>query len=201
MKREIQIALVALAVSSALASAGQSGDTASPRHITLQEAIQLALTSNHNVRIAGYDVEEKQHAKEIAKSGYFPTLRNESLLGHITDLQTVEIPAGSLGTVAGSSIPNQTTTLFQGGLTFETSGTQLTQSLTSFLKVKPANAGAQADLKASREKAQQIENDVALAVHQLYYRVLIAQVHRSATEAKIKASQDLESERPAGEIR
>jgi len=36
---------------------------------------------------------------------------------------------------------------------------------------------------------------VALAVHEVYYRVLIAQAHRIATEARIKASQDLESER------
>src|SRR5271167_3662363 len=53
---------------------------------------------------------------------------------------------------------------------------------------------AQAELKASRERAQQTENDVALTVHQLYYKVLIAQVHRTATEARIKASQDLQSE-------
>jgi len=36
---------------------------------------------------------------------------------------------------------------------------------------------------------------VALAVHEVYYRVLIAQAHRSAMEARIKASQDLASER------
>ena len=54
---------------------------------------------------------------------------------------------------------------------------------------------ARAELKASQQRAQQTENDVALKVHQLYYKVLIAQVHRAATEARIKASQDLQSER------
>ena len=73
MKRKIQLALVALALSRCLAFAGQSSDVAPPRHITLQEAIHLALERNHSVRIAGYSVEEKQHEKEIAKSGYFPT--------------------------------------------------------------------------------------------------------------------------------
>ena len=34
-----------------------------------------------------------------------------------------------------------------------------------------------------------------LKVHQLYYKFLIAQVHRAAAEARIKASQDLQSER------
>src|SRR5271167_576667 len=54
---------------------------------------------------------------------------------------------------------------------------------------------AQAELKASRQRVQQTENDVALRVHLLYYQVLIAQVHRTAMEARIKASQDLQSER------
>jgi outer membrane protein TolC len=75
------------------------------------------------------------------------------------------------------------------------SGTQITQPLTSLLKIKRANEIAQAEVKASREKAQLTGNDVALAVHEVYYAVLIAQVHRSATEARIRASQDLESER------
>ena len=54
---------------------------------------------------------------------------------------------------------------------------------------------AQAELKATRAKAQLTGNDVALAVHQVYYQILIAQAHRSATEARIKASEALQSER------
>jgi outer membrane protein TolC len=34
-----------------------------------------------------------------------------------------------------------------------------------------------------------------LQVHQLYYQILVTQLHRRATEAKIRAAQDLESER------
>ena len=56
---------------------------------------------------------------------------------------------------------------------------------------------AQAEVEASRAKAQLTTNDVALAVHEVYYAVLIAQAHRSATEERIQAAQDLESERIA----
>ena len=167
----------------------------SARHITLQEAVQLALQHNHNVHIAEYKVEEKQHAKEVAKSAYFPTIRNESNFVHLTDTQLIQIHAGSLGTVAGSPVPPATAIINQGGRDLTTSGTQLTQPLTTLLKIRPENDMAQAELKASRQRAQQTENDVALKVHQLYYKVLIAQVHRTATEARIKASQDLQSER------
>jgi len=195
MKWKFQLLLIIPLLSAALGFAGQQSGTASARHLTLHEAVQLALQHNHNVHIAEYKVEEKQHAKEVAKSAYFPSIRNESNFVHLTDTQLIEIAGGSLGTVAGSPVPVANSVINQGGRDLTTSGTQLTQPLTTLLKIRPMNDMAQAELKASRQRAQQTENDVALNVHQLYYKVLIAQVHRKATEARIKASQDLESER------
>lgn len=166
------------------------------RHLTLAEAVQLALKHNHVVRIAGLRVEEMQHAKEKAKSAYFPTIKNESRIFALTDTQFIQIPGGSLGTVAGTPIPNSSVVLNQGGLTIATSGTGLVQPLTQlYTRVKPANEAASAELGATRANAQETENEVALKVHQLYYRVLITQLHHSATEARIKAAEDLQSER------
>jgi outer membrane protein TolC len=67
--------------------------------------------------------------------------------------------------------------------------------LTNLLKIRRENDLAQAELKASRAKSQLTRNDVALSVDQVYYQILIAQAHRSATEARIKASEALQSER------
>src|ERR1700757_915092 len=187
--------LMATAVSSSIALAEQIGDTEPPRRITVQEAVELALKHNHNVRIAGYAVEEKQHAKEAAKGSYFPSIRKDSSFLRLTDTQLIQISPGSLGTAGGTPIPPVNSVINQGGRSLTISGTQITQPLTSLLKIKRANEIAEAEVKASREKAQLTGNDVALAVHEVYYRVLIAQAHRSAMEARIKASQDLESER------
>jgi len=187
--------LVAIALLCSLAEADETGNTPPSRHMTLQEAVQLALKHNHDIRIAGYTVEEKQHAKEIANSSYFPSLRNDSSFMHLTDTQLVEINAGSLGVAGGTQIPPVSSIINQGGRSLTTSGTQITQPLTTLLKIKRANDVAQAEVKVSREKAQLTGNDVALAVHQVYYKILIAQAHRSATEARIKASEDLQGER------
>ena len=94
MNRRMHCVLVALALSHALVFAQKPGDAALPRHITLHEAVELALRHNHNVRIAGYTVEEKQHAKEVAKSAYFPSIRNDSSFLHLTDTQLIEIFGG-----------------------------------------------------------------------------------------------------------
>jgi len=155
----------------------------------------LALKHNHDVRIAGYAVEEKRQAKEVAKSSYFPSIRNDSSFMHVTDTELIQIKAGSLGVAGGTSIPSANAIINQGGKNFTTSGTQITQPLTNLLKIRRENDLAQAELIASRAKAQLTGNDVALVVHQVYYRILIAQAHRSATEARIKASEDLQGER------
>ena len=194
MRRMMQLVLTVLGLCTALVCANPDS-APPPRHITLHEAVELALQHNHLVHINEYKVEEKQHAKEVARSAYFPSVVNDSHFIHLTDTQLIEIGAGSLGTAAGTSIPPVTAIINQGGRNLTTSGTELAQPLTTLLKIRAANDIAQAELKASRDTSQQTENDVALTVHQLYYRILIAEVHRSATEARIKASQDLQSER------
>src|SRR5260370_7206779 len=95
-------------------AAGQEkGNTGPPRHITLQEAVEWALKHNHDIRIAGYTVEEKQHAKEAAKSWYFPSIRNDSSFIHLTDTQLIAVRAGELGVVAGTHIPPPTSPIHQ----------------------------------------------------------------------------------------
>jgi outer membrane protein TolC len=177
--------------------AAQEANPHPPRRITLEEAVQMALKHNHVVRIAAYKVEEKEHAKDIARSAYFPILRNDSNLLRVTDTQFIGIPAGSLGAVSGTSLPERSVILNQGGKTIVTSGTQLTQPVTDLLKIKPANDIAAAELNASRDRAHQTENEVALRVHQIYYRILIVQAQRESTLARIKASDDLKNERVA----
>lgn len=196
MKRKAIFLLIATAICSSLALGQQGADDESPRQITLQEAVQLALKHNHLIRIAELQVEQKQDAKAAARSEYFPTIENDSKAVKVTDTEFIGIPAGSFGTVAGSPIPATPITINQGTRTYVLNGTTLTQPVTQLItKIRPANEAARADLSASRANAQDTENQVALKVREIYYQVLIAEVRRSATQAKLRADQDLESER------
>src|SRR5262249_44269000 len=91
-----------------IASAQNSEPKPTARPITLPEAVQLALKHNHVVRTAAFQVEEKQHAKDVAKSSYFPTLRNDSGVVNLTDTQFIAIPGGSLSGPASSPVPPRT---------------------------------------------------------------------------------------------
>jgi outer membrane protein TolC len=195
MNRRAVLLCVLMSLVSSAALDGQEAKSSAPRHLTLEEAVQLAMKHNHVIRIARSLVEEKTHTKGIARSAYFPTLRNDSNLLKLTDTQFIGIPAGSLGTVGGTAIPAQSTILNQGGLTIVTSGTGLTQPLTELWKIKAANDVAAAELSGTRNKERQTENDVVLKVHQLYYRVLVLQSHMAAAQARIQANESLQSER------
>jgi len=102
--RRSGLGIALFAASFSLCAQAQNAAPA-PRKITLSEAVQLALKHNHIVLIAGLQVQEKAHAKEAARSGYFPSITNESRVLQVTDTQFIQIPQGSLGTVAGTPIP------------------------------------------------------------------------------------------------
>ena len=141
------------------------------------EAVQLALKHNHLVRIAGLRVDEKQDAKDVARSAYLPSISNTSRVLRVTDRQFIEIARGSLGTIAGTPIPEATGLISQGGQTFVTKRTDACSANHQlFTKIKPENEAAQADLNVSRANAQETQIEVALKVHQIYYQLLIAQL-------------------------
>ena len=117
--------------------------------LTLPQAIDLALKQNRGVKLAQLDVVENEQKKKIAQADYFPRLRNESTVIHLTALQQLVIPAGSLEVpgIAGP-VPSQTAVIGQGEFTAYTSGTGLSQPLTQMFKVHQVNRAATADRKS-----------------------------------------------------
>ena len=191
----IRVSLFTLLLSAAASTAfAQQPETPTARRLTLREAVDLALARNHVVRLAKLSVDEKDLAKDVARSAYFPWVRNETNLIRLTDTQLIAIPAGAFG-VGPIPIPPQTMILNQGGVSAATNGTGVVQPLTQLLRVKAANDVARAEAEAARGKARSVEDEAALRVHQIYYRILIADVRRRAVLAKIQASDDVQRER------
>jgi outer membrane protein TolC len=151
-------------------------------HLTLTDAVHLAISRNRALKIARLKVAEKEHRKTGEHSAYFPEIANESNALRITDLQFVDIPAGGFGDVAGVPIPVRQITLPQGRLTFYSSGTQISQPLTQLIRIHQANRIAAAEVAISREDVQKAENQVALNVHSLYFGILIARLQKQAAE-------------------
>jgi outer membrane protein TolC len=152
------------------------------RHLTLEEAVHLAISQNRELKIARLKVIESEQKKAGEHSGYFPLLTNQSNALHVTALQTVLVPPGAFGTVGGALIPAQGVTVGQGALTLFSSGTQLSQPLTQLIRTYDANRIAAAEVAISREDLKKAENQVALEVHTLYFGILIANLRKQAAE-------------------
>src|SRR6185503_17198308 len=124
---------------------------------------------------------------------FFPSVRNDTNAAHVSDTQLIELSPGSLGTVGGALIPPKSLIVNQGGLSFTSTGVGIVQPLLQLFKINAANDAARAAVEGARGKARNTENDVALKVHQLYYRILIAEAQRSAIQARVQASEEVQT--------
>jgi outer membrane protein TolC len=166
------------------------GQSSAPMPLTLDQAIDLALKQNRDLRLAHLAVTDSVHKKEIARAAYFPQISNESSVLHITELAGVDIPAGAFGNHPDTGlIPATNLFLDQGALTTYTSGTGLKQPFTQMFKIRESNRSATADINTAKVQVTETENDIALKVRQLYYSILIAQLKQQAAAEEVTASQ------------
>jgi len=160
------------------------------RHLTLTEAVHLAISQNRSLKIARLKVTENEQKKAGRHSAYFPSLTNQSNILHVTDLQNISIPAGAFGIAGGSEVPAQNRMLPQGQKTFYTSGTQLSQPLTQLIRIHDANRMAAADVAISEDDLKKAENEVAVQVHSVYYGILIAKLQKQAAEQQTRYADE-----------
>ncbi|MEA3006651.1 MAG: outer membrane protein [Acidobacteriaceae bacterium] len=173
-----------------VAAHGAMGQNSAPMQLSLSQAIDLALKQNRDIKLAQLAVVDSQHKKEIARSDYFPHIRNQSSVLHITDLAGVNIPAGAFGNHPDTgAIPGQNLVIDQGGLTSYTSGTGLEQPLTQMFKIHASNRAATADINTAKIQVNQAENGIALKVRQLYFGILIAQLKQKAAAEQVAAGE------------
>src|SRR5579862_2166632 len=183
MNRAIVLAAVGIA-----ASATQYASDI--RHLTLREAVNLALSQNRSLRIARLKVTENEQQKAGERSAYFPRVTNQSNVVHVTDVEHIGIPTGALGTVAGAQAPGHNVVIPQGFNTFYSTGTMMSQPLTQLFRVRAQNRIAAAQLSGSKDDLHQAENEVALQVHSLYFAVLITGLQRQAALLQTKYAEE-----------
>jgi outer membrane protein TolC len=183
---------VPVAVALALALAGAASPArAETRKITLSEAVQLALKQNTSLSIARARVTEKQQRTATARADYFPQVSNDTTVGALSDKQLVSVPAGALRAIPGlGPFPLQEMTFSQGSTLVTLGNTTAAQPITQLLKIRQGVNAAAADARVSQAELQKAEDDVAFAVHQLYYGLLAARAQSAALAAQIAAGEE-----------
>lgn len=151
------------------------------RRPTLSETLHLAVKQNG---IARFKVNENEKRRAGTRSDYFPTITNHSNALHISELQNIAIPPGSLGSAAGASISPQCIVVSLGKQTLLSSGTMIAQPLTLLLRIHPKNRAAAVEGATWQGRLKQAEDEIALEVHALYFGSLVALLQKKAPLAQ-----------------
>jgi outer membrane protein TolC len=160
------------------------GQQNAPMHLTLDQAIDLALKQNHSIHLRSLSVDQMRSKRDEARSNYFPQIKASGSVLHVTELAGIEIPAGSFGNFASTGpVPSKSLFIDQGSDTGYTGGVGLQQPLTQLLRIHQANVAAKQDVLVAQTQLDQTQDAVALQVRQFYYNILINQ-------QKLQASQE-----------
>ncbi|MFT4113011.1 TolC family protein [Silvibacterium sp.] len=183
----VSIAAFAASFLTPLPAFAQQDDT---MHLTLAQAIDLAMKQNRDLKLASLNIDDATHKKAIARSAYYPKISNDSKMTYITELAGVAIPAGAFGDFSSTGkIPGKTLFLDQGSSLSYTSGTSLDQPVTQLIRIHEANRSAASDLRSAGIDLERGQDDVTLKVRQLYYQALILQQKQQAADDEIAAAQ------------
>jgi len=162
------------------------------RKLSLREAVELAISQNHSLRIARLKVVESEQKKAGEHASYYPSIRDAANAGDSTGVDHLVIPAGTLGRVQGQLVPGSAVNIPQGLHHLLLNEVSIDQPLTQLIRIHEANRIAAAQVAISRADLKKAENQVAVDVHRLYFAVLTAELEKRAAEEQIAyARQEL----------
>ena len=75
------------------------------RKLSLKEAVELAISQNHSLRIARLKIVENEQKKAGEHASYFPSIKDAANAGDSTGVDHLVIPAGTFGRVQGQLVP------------------------------------------------------------------------------------------------
>jgi outer membrane protein TolC len=162
------------------------------RKLNLKEAVELAISQNHSLRIARLKIVENEQKKAGEHASYFPSITDHAKADDSTTIEHLVIPTGIFGRVDGQLIPGHDVAIPQGQKYLLLNEAAVSQPLTQLIRVHEANRIAAAEVAISRTELKKDENQVAVDVHRLYFAILSAGLQKRAAEEQIAyAKQEL----------
>ena len=166
---------------SALASAALLGllafapsSQAQQRPVTLDEAVQMAMQKNSNVRVAELKVKGANAKVMQARAAYFPVATNQTNALHTNQTEFLTIPAGALGTYpATGPLPGNNVNIKLGEQDFVVSQTTVTQPVTQLFKIHSGVRVAQTEARIAGDDLDRAKNEVSLSVKEALLRASV----------------------------
>jgi outer membrane protein TolC len=155
------------------------------RKLSLKEAVELAISQNHSLRIARLKIVENEQKKAGERASYFPSITDHANADDSTGISHIVIPSGTFGRVDTQLVPGHDVTIPQGQDYLLLNEATISQPLTQLIRIHEANRAAAAEVAISRADLKKAENQVAIDVHRLYFAALTAELQKRAAEEQI----------------
>ncbi len=182
------LAVLALIMAMGFIHPGKS--LAETRHLTLPDAVDIALHQNTVLKIAESKVRENNAKVSAARADYLPRLSNTSVYSGLTNKSLFTDPTGISERLPSAWVDafDERLHLNRDSLFF--SSTALQQPLSQLLKVRKADQIAQADREIAKTDYARAEREIVFAVHRLYYGILIARKQEETAAAAVASARE-----------
>jgi len=154
----------------------RAGD--SPRHLTLQEAEQIALTQHPRISVANLTALAARQATKEVQSAFFPNIYGSATAVGTADPNNTRIAAGALN---NPLIYDR-----------EADGVTISQLITDFGRTSELSKSAKLRTRAEEMNLEATREEILLEVNNAYFSSLAAQSVLAVAEETVKTRQQIQ---------
>jgi outer membrane protein len=185
------LSVALLAVLGAGMSAGQ--EATSPRVLTLDDAIRLAVANNRSLKVASLEVDKSKWQLAEVKTKRLPSFSGSVLGSQLLNDVSFNFPAGAFGNIPGvGPFPTADTKVTTSRQPIAYVMSQVTQPLSQLYKINLGVRAQELSTKIAGQKARAERQNLVKDVKQAYYAVLQSESELEAAEANVKQYQELD---------
>ncbi|NBA84672.1 TolC family protein [Emticicia sp. CRIBPO] len=162
--------------------------------VSLQKAIDLALTNNQLINIRKMQIEEKQAKVAEDKIRKYPAVSLSSTYQYSQNLGKLVVPQGSFGSLPLSpentiALPGEEKVFELGKHNNFNAGISVYQPLSQLDKIKTGVAVSETEVNIAGQEKVKVSLQIRQAVERLYYGLLINQKQKEEALSKIELSK------------
>src|SRR5215467_9877692 len=184
---------ISFAIVASLLSGKSPAQESAPRLLTLDEAIQVAVSNNRSLKITALEVDKSKWQLAETKTKRLPSFNGTVLGSQLLNEVSFSFPAGSFGTIPGvGPFPSTDTEVKSSRQPIAYVMSQATQPLSQLYKIHLGVKAQELNGQIAKEKTRAERQNLIKDVKQAYYAVLQSESELDVAEANVKQYQELD---------
>jgi len=183
-------AILSAAILSTIPTALQAQEGTNASLLTVDQAVQIALANNRELKISNLDIDKSKWQVAEAKTNRLPIFKTYVFAAGNLNSPSFLFKEGTFGTIGGVPIPSKDTPIpFSNGI----SGSQLTQVAQPISQLYKINLGIHAQelgYDFANQEYRAKRQSVVADVKQAYYAVLQSESALEAAQASVKQYEE-----------